>query len=118
MKKIDSHIYIPRRGDIIWIDLNPVRGHEQAGRRPALVISNKDFNLTTNLLLIVPITSKAKGYAIEVPVTGAVIHGVLLSSGVRSVDWRERSITFIETAPPRVVRTIQAMIIAFVTSEE
>ena len=82
--------YIPERGDIIWIDFDPQAGREQAGRRPALVLSPKAYNKKAGLALICPITSKVKGYPFEVAVAGKKIIGVVLSDQVRSLDWTAR----------------------------
>ncbi len=77
---------IPNRGDIITADLNPVRGHEQKGLRPMLVISHDDFNFKTGLAMVCPITSKIRGNLFEVPVLGKRISGVVLTSQTRTID--------------------------------
>ena len=87
--------YVPMRGDIIWIDMSPQSGHEQAGRRPALVLSPEDYNRLTSLALICPITSRAKGYPFEVALPqGLAVVGVILSDQLKNVDWRSRSAEF------------------------
>ncbi len=84
--------FVPGRGDIVWIDLNPARGHEQAGRRPAVVVSPDDYNRRVGLALMCPITSHIKGYPFEVPLpTGGCVVGAVLCDQVRSVAWRERN---------------------------
>ena len=110
--------YIPQRGDIAWINLDPVRGHEQSGNRPVLVVSSKYFNRTTGLAIIVPITSKRKGYPIEVPILGKIVNGVALASAMRSIDWRTRRISFVESCPDATVRAIQGMLIAFIEGDD
>ena len=60
--------YVPDRGDFVWINLNPPKGHEQAGHRPVLVLSPKSYNRKTGLCIICPVAGHAKGYAFEVPV--------------------------------------------------
>jgi mRNA interferase MazF len=101
--------YIPNRGDLIWIDLDPTLGSEQAKRRPALVLSPAPYSTKTPLCLIVPVTSKVKGYAWEVPLPPELkTQGVILSDQVRSVSWRVRKISYIETVPPALVATVQA----------
>lgn len=90
MVKTDS--YIPRRGDVVWISLNPHAGHEQAGRRPAVVLSPHAYNAKVGLALLCPITSQVKGYPFEVAVpAGLPVAGVVLSDHIRSLDWRARN---------------------------
>lgn len=88
--------YIPERGDIVWLDFNPQSGHEQAGRRPALVLSYKKYNEKIGLGIFCPITSKEKAYPFEVKVSGKKIHGCVLSDQIKSLDWRIRNIEYIE----------------------
>lgn len=96
--------YVPARGDIIWIDFSPQAGHEQAGYRPALVLSPGDYNMTTSLVLCCPITSQAKGYPYEYPLpVGGPITGVVLADHVKSMDWRARGARFADHASPQVV---------------
>lgn len=81
----------PDRGDLIWLDFSPQAGHEQAGRRPALVLSPKAYNRKTELAVVCPITSQIKGYPFEVAVPpGYRISGVILCDQARSLDWRAR----------------------------
>lgn len=81
----------PQRGDLVWIDFTPQAGHEQAGRRPALILSPKSYNRKTGLAIACPITSHAKGYPFEVPIPdGLPIMGVILADHIRSIDWRAR----------------------------
>lgn len=84
--------YIPDRADIIWINFNPVRGHEQKGKRPACVISPKLYNQKSGLALVCPITSHEKGYPFEVTVSVKNIQGALLVDQLRSIDWIERKV--------------------------
>ena len=91
-----SKIYIPERGDIVWLDFNPQLGHEQRGRRPALTLSFKAYNEKIGLALFCPITSKVKGYPFEVELELKKIKGSVLSDQIKSLDWRERNIEFIE----------------------
>ena len=83
--------YVPDRGDIVWLQFNPQAGHEQAGHRPALVVSPKAYNQKVGLALFCPITSQIKGYPFEVILTGeGKISGAILSDQIKSLDWRVR----------------------------
>jgi mRNA interferase MazF len=89
---VSSRKYIPRRGDIVWISLNPQSGHEQAGRRPALVLTPESYNNKTSLAIFCPITSQIKGYPFEVVLPEELpIDGAILSDQVKSLDWHERN---------------------------
>jgi mRNA interferase MazF len=88
--------YVPKRGDLIWLDFTPHAGHEQAGRRPAAVISSSQYNRKVGLLLACPITSQRKQYPFEVLLPdGLPITGVILADQVRSLDWKSRRAAFI-----------------------
>ncbi|MBI2540834.1 MAG: endoribonuclease MazF [Deltaproteobacteria bacterium] len=88
--------YVPARGDAVWITLNPQAGHEQAGRRPALVVSPTSYNGKVGLAVLCPITSQVKGYPFEVMIpSGLKVGGVVLSDQVKSLDWRMRRAEFI-----------------------
>jgi mRNA interferase MazF len=81
----------PERGDVVWLSLSPRAGHEQAGRRPALVVSPLAYNAKVGLALACPITSRVKGYPFEVALpAGLPVGGVVLADQVRGVDWRVR----------------------------
>ena len=99
--------YVPGSGEIVWLTFNPQAGHEQAGRRPALTLSPRNYNRKTGLALFCPITSRAKGYPFEValPAAGAVT-GVVLADQVKSLDWRARQTRFESQAPPRVLSEV------------
>ncbi|MCC5613715.1 endoribonuclease MazF [Nostoc sp. CHAB 5836] len=104
MKYSDSELYIPKQGDIIWINFTPQIGREQAGRRPALVISPLKYNRQVRLALVCPITTKVKGYPFEVPVSdGLAVSGVVLADQVKSFDWQERKAEFACKAPDEVI---------------
>ena len=96
--------YTPAQGDLVWLEFNPQAGHEQAGRRPALVLSRKEYNQKTSLAVFCPITTKPKGYPFEVVVEGGKVNGVVLADHVKSLDWKARQATFIEHADPKVLR--------------
>src|SRR5947207_9506817 len=96
--------YTPERGDFVWITLNPHAGHEQAGRRPALVLSPQNYNGVVGLALFCPVTNQVKGYPFEVAIPeGLAVTGVILADQVRSLDWRVRMAEFLCTAPDDVV---------------
>ena len=82
--------YIPERGDIVWLDFTPQTGHEQAGRRPAVVITPQNYNQRSGLLVCVPVTNQVKGYPFEVKLSGNQTTGVALADQIKSFDWRAR----------------------------
>ncbi|PJZ64070.1 endoribonuclease MazF [Leptospira wolffii] len=88
--------YTPDKGDIVWLNFTPQAGHEQRGRRPALVLSPKEYNAKTGLAIFCPITSKIKGYPFEVVVKSKKIDGVVLSDQIKNLDWTIREAEFIE----------------------
>lgn len=107
--------YIPERGDIVWIDFSPHKGHEQAHRRPALVLSLKLYNEKKSMMIACPITSKVKNYPFEVELRAGRLNGAILVDQIRSLDWRSRGITFIQKAPAEVVNEVQERIIQLIT---
>lgn len=101
--------YIPERGDAIWLEFNPQAGHEQAGRRPALVLSPQSYNKKVGLIICCPITSKNKGYPFEVMLGDDLdVRGVVLSDQVKSLDWQARNASFITKVPDDVVEDVLA----------
>ena len=99
--------YVPDAGDIVWLTFNPQAGHEQAGRRPALILSPRDYNGKTSLALLCPITSRIKGYPFEVPFpSGGSVTGVVLADQIKSMDWRARRTRFEAQAPAQVVAQV------------
>ncbi len=99
--------YVPARGDAVWITLNPQAGHEQAGRRPALVVSPASYNGKVGLAVLCPITSQVKGYPFEVMIpSGLKVGGVVLSDQVKSLDWRMRRAEFICKVPRQTVSEV------------
>ena len=96
--------YIPDRGDIVWTDFDPQAGREQAGYRPALVLSRKLFNERSGLAFCCPITGRQKGYPFEVKLPdNPDVYGVVLVDHLRSIDWRFRKVEFTAKAPDRVL---------------
>ena len=81
------------RGDVIWVSFNPQAGHEQAGRRPAVVLSPASYNNRSGLALVCPVTNQRKGYPFEVAIPdGLPVTGVILADQVKSVDWQAREV--------------------------
>ena len=94
----------PDRGDIIWISLNPQAGHEQAGRRPVVVVSPLAYNQKVGLALCCPITSRQKGYPFEVELPAAApVAGVILADQVKCLDWRARNAEVAGTVPSETI---------------
>jgi len=92
--------YVPQRGDVVWLSFHPQAGHEQAGRRPALVLSPAAYNTKVGLALFCPITSRVKGYPFEVAIpSDLAVSGVVLSDQVKSLDWRARRAEFAGRLP-------------------
>jgi mRNA interferase MazF len=88
--------YAPSRGDVVWINFDPLAGHEQGGRRPAIVLSPRGYNKPSGLALFCPVTSRAKNYPFEVPLPAdAPVAGVVLVDQVRNLDWHSRQASFI-----------------------
>ena len=95
--------YIPDRGDCIWLNFTPQAGHEQAGKRPAIVVSPKSYNKKTGLFIVCPITSKVKGYPFEVSIREGKLSGVILSDQIKSLDWRARKAKYIQKANKEII---------------
>ena len=104
---VNSRTYVPQCGDVVWITLNPQAGHEQAGRRPAMVLSPENYNGKTGLAILCPITNQTKGYPFEVllPV-GLPVVGAVLSDQVKSLDWRARNAELICTLPTEAISEV------------
>lgn len=99
--------YVPDRGDLVWLDCNPRSGHEQAGVRPALVISPASYNKIVGLALICPITSKIKEYPFEVKLPQSCkIKGAVLSDQIKSLDWFARKFKFVTKAPSEILNEV------------
>lgn len=103
--------YIPRKGDLVWLNFSPQSGHEQAGRRPALCISPKTYNGKVGLAIFCPITSAIKDYPYEVIIPDdLLIKGVILTDQVKSMDWRSREAQFIASLSPSILADVLAKI--------
>jgi mRNA interferase MazF len=99
----------PDAGDLIWLSFTPQAGREQAGRRPALVLSPRTYNAKVGLCLVCPVTQQAKGYAFEVALPhGLPVQGVVLADHIRSADWRERGSVAITTVAVEVMDEVRA----------
>ena len=100
--------YVPSRGDVVWLTFNPQSGHEQAGWRPAVVLSPRAYNAKVGLAIFCPVTSKVKGYPFEVALPeGFAVQGVILADQVKSLDWRARRAELIDTLPAFTVKEVQ-----------
>jgi mRNA interferase MazF len=99
--------YVPARGDIVWLTFTPQAGHEQAGRRPAIVLSPLAYNQRVGLAIFCPVTTQRKGYPFEVALPDDLgVTGVILADQVKSLDWRSRSAVFAATLPEPVMAEV------------
>ena len=104
---VSSRPYVPHRGDAVRIALNPQAGHEQAGRRPALILSPQAYNGKVGLAILCPITAQIKGYPFEVLIPpGLPITGAILTDQVKNLDWRARKAELICRLPPRIMTEV------------
>ena len=107
--------YVPNRGDIVWLQFDPQAGHEQAGRRPAFVVSPRAYNRKVGLALFCPISSRVKGYPFEVALSeGGKVDGVILSDQMKSLDWRARKASRVDRATDDVVQEVTGRILTLV----
>jgi len=99
--------YAPERGDVVWITLNPQAGHEQAGRRPAVVLSPGAYNARVGLAILCPITNQVKGYPFEVQIpSGLAVTGAILADQVKSLDWRARDAEQMCVLPEQIIAEV------------
>ena len=106
--------YVPDRGDLIWLDFDPQAGHEQAGRRPALVLSPKNYHQRSSLAVVCPITSKIKGYPFEVLLEGLDKPSAVLADQMRSLDLGARQVKFIAKAAHETVAAVASLACALI----
>ena len=107
--------YIPDKGDFVILTFDPQAGHEQMGRRPGLVISNRTFNECSGMSLICPVTNTDRGIPFHKPIPPSCgITGVVMVDQVKSVDYRARKIQFMEKAPPELLSEVLAILEAIV----
>ena len=101
---VSSRTYVPQCGDVVWVTLNPQAGHEQAGRRPAVVLSPQNYNGKIGLAILCPITNQTKGYPFEVLIpSGLPVGGAILSDQIKSLDWRVRNAELICSLPDQTI---------------
>jgi len=113
-----ARTYIPERGDIVWLEFNPQAGYEQAGHRPALVVSPKAYNEKVGLALFCPVTSNVKGYPFEVVLPEKhEVSGAILSDQIKSLDWRVRKARRMACAPQNVLEEVLAKILTLIGLE-
>ena len=107
--------YVPRQGDLVALDFDPQSGHEQKGRRPALVVSKDLFNKATGMAICCPITNTHRNVPFHVPISGRTsLSGFVMCEQVKSLDFRSRSLKLIERAPQEVLEDVLAIIDASV----
>jgi mRNA interferase MazF len=100
--------YVPRAGDLIWLDFDPQAGREQAKRRPALVVTDQTYNLASGLVVVCPLTSRRKTYPFALPVTVDKIDGAVLVDHLKSLDWTARHATFHSKAESALLAKVRA----------
>jgi mRNA interferase MazF len=111
--------YIPERGDLMWVDLSPTRGHEQSGRRPVLVLSPRAYNRKTGLCVVCVATRQRKGYAFEVAVDETPgQESIVLADHVRNIDWRTRRAERFRRVSAPVVDEVTARLSALIVPDD
>jgi len=110
--------FVPGRGDVVWLAFDPQAGHEQRGKRPALVISPLEYNRRVGLALVCPVTTRVKGYPFEVVLPPDLkATGAVLSDQVKSLDWRARKAQYLCSVPHEIMDEVVARILALVESD-
>lgn len=100
--------FFPKRGDVITVDFDPIMGHEQGGRRPAVVLSADAYNRVVGLAIMVPITLQTKGYPFEVQIPeGHKVKGVILADHIKCIDWRKRGVKHLDTLPAELLEEVE-----------
>ena len=100
--------YVPDAGDLVWLDFNPQAGREQGRRRPALVLTQQDYNRASGLMVVCPLTSKRKPYPFALPVDLNKVEGAVLVDHLKSLDWKARNAKFHSKADPALVKKVRA----------
>ena len=103
--------YTPNTGDIVWVDFDPTKGHEQRGHRPALVLTPTAYNKKAGLAIVCPITSHVKGYPFEVSIKYQGKPGAVLADQAKSLDWKARKVTYAGSAFPSVAQKVKQVLI-------
>lgn len=101
--------YVPAAGDVVWLQFDPQAGHEQAGHRPALVLSPERYNALRGMMICCPMTSRIKGYAFEVVISQSPPSAVLADQ-IKSLDWRARRAVRKDAVTAEVLAEVQAKI--------
>jgi mRNA interferase MazF len=110
-----ARAYVPDAGDLVWLAFDPQAGHEQRGRRPALILSPRTYNTKTRLALACPVTSHVKGYPFEVLLpSGSAIRGAVLADHVKNLDWDARRVRFEARAPAEVLTDVRERLRALI----
>jgi mRNA interferase MazF len=104
--------YLPDRGDLAWINFEPQAGREQAKNRPGLILTNREFNIATGLVVACPVTRTDRPYGSRVALSGTTTQGFVMVEQVKSVDWRARGAAFIEPAPHLVLNRVRQVLAA------
>jgi mRNA interferase MazF len=113
-----ARIYIPSRGDVIWLEFTSQQGREQAGRRPAVVLSPRAYNQKVGLAVVCPITSQVKGYPFEVRLPeGLRVEGVILCDQLKSLDWKARKASKLGSVTREVMEDVTGRVLALVDPE-
>jgi mRNA interferase MazF len=103
--------YVPDAGDLVWLDFNPQAGREQAGLRPAVILSPRYFNLRTSLAFACPISSKVKGYQFQIVLPpGLAVRGAVLCEHMRSLDWRVRKVSYLDRMPDDLLAQVRGVV--------
>lgn len=100
--------YVPDAGDLVWLDFNPQAGREQGRRRPALVLTQQNYNRASGLIVVCPLTSKRKPYPFALPVDLNKVEGAVLVDHLKSLDWKARNAKFHSKAEPALVKKVRA----------
>ncbi len=102
--------YVPKKADLVLVNFSPQAGHEQQGRRPALIISNTKFNHRLGLALACPITNTDRGMPFHIPVNSDKLTGFIMSEQVKSIDYKARKIQFVDKAKNSVINQVLGII--------
>lgn len=112
-------MYIPEQGDIVMLEFDPQAGHEQKGKRPALVVSNNTYNQFTKLAMVCPITNTKKGFPLHIELDErTVTSGVIMCEQVKALDIVARKVLFYEKAPKDIMSEVTDIIVSFVESDQ